>query len=62
MLLIQNGILYTMEDEAPKRGDILLNSGRIEKIAEKIEPTEKMECLDASGLRIYPGFMTTARR
>lgn len=24
MLLIQNGILYTMENESPKRGDILL--------------------------------------
>lgn len=57
MLLIQNGILYTMEDESPKQGDILLRGGRIEKIADKIEPTDGMECMDAQGLRVYPGFI-----
>lgn len=57
MLLIQNGLLYTMEEEKPFVGDILIRDGKIEKIAEKIEKTERMECYDAKGLLVFPGFI-----
>lgn len=57
MLLIQNGIVYTMEEEKPQRADILLNHGKIEKIAQTIEPTVEMERFDAEGMSIFPGFI-----
>ena len=37
MLLIQNGLLYTMEEENPVYADMLIKDGKIEKIEEKIE-------------------------
>ena len=36
MLLIQNGLLYTMEEEMPIYADMLIKDGKIEKIAEKM--------------------------
>ena len=57
MLLIRNGSLYTMEENQPLRADLLIENGKIAKIAARIEPTEQMQCMDASGLRVYPGFI-----
>lgn len=57
MLLIQNGILYTMESEMPIQADILLQDGKIAKIATKITWKKGMERLDAAGMRVYPGFI-----
>lgn len=57
MLLIQNGIVYTMENTEPKQLDLLTNKGKIKKIAERIEQTEQMHVIDATGLNIYPGFI-----
>lgn len=57
MLLIQNGLLYTMETEQPLRADLLIRDGKILEIAEKIDPTERMEILDAQDLKVFPGFI-----
>lgn len=57
MLLIQNGTLYTMEENQPKQGDLLIKDGKIEKIGKSIEPTERMQVIDAAGMRVYPGFL-----
>ena len=57
MLLIQNGLLYTMETERPLRADLLIRDGKILEIAEKIDPTERMEILDAQDLKVFPGFI-----
>ncbi len=57
MLLIQNGLLHTMEDERPRRADLLAGEGKILRIAPRIEPTGDMELLDAGGLEVYPGFL-----
>ncbi len=57
MLLIQNGLLYTMEDEKPFYGDILVKNGKIEKIADKITADSNMEIIDAKGLNVFPGFI-----
>lgn len=57
MLLIQNGLLFTMETEDPFPGDLLVGEGKILQIAGKIAPTERMQVIDASGLRVYPGFI-----
>lgn len=57
MLLIQNGLLYTMESNRPTRGDLLIVNGKIEKIADTIEPAEGMSCLNAEGKLVFPGFL-----
>lgn len=57
MLLIQNGRLFTMEKEEESYADLLIDKGKIIRIAEKITPTERMKVIDAAGLRIYPGFI-----
>lgn len=57
MLLIQNGLLYTMEDTRPYKADLLIGNGKIVKIAQNITPTEQMQVCNAEGLRVYPGFI-----
>lgn len=57
MLLIQNGLLYTMEEESPFYGDVLIKDGKIEKIAKKITSGSNMEIIDAKGLNVFPGFI-----
>ena len=39
MLLIQHGLLYTMEKEQPVHADLLIEHGKISKIAPHIAPT-----------------------
>ena len=57
MLLIQNGLLYTMEDERPFYGDILLEEGKIFQIAEHIQIKGCEEVIDAKGKLVLPGFI-----
>lgn len=57
MLLIQNGLLYTMENDHPIYGDLLIENGKIAKIAEKITPTEQMKVMNAKDMRVLPGFI-----
>ena len=57
MLLIQNGLLYTMEEDRPIRADLLIKDGKIEKIAENIKPNENMLIINAAGKLVLPGFI-----
>lgn len=57
MILIQNGLLYTMESEKAVHSDLLIADGKIAKIAKNISRTDRMQVIDASGLRVYPGFI-----
>ncbi|MBE5945093.1 MAG: amidohydrolase [Lachnospiraceae bacterium] len=57
MLLIKNGTLYTMEKEEAIRADLLIDNGKIARISADISPTEKMEVIDATNMRVYPGFI-----
>ncbi len=57
MLLIQNGLLFTMETNKELHCDLLIDKGKIISIAENITPTERMKIIDATGLRVYPGFI-----
>ena len=57
MLLIQNGLLYTMETDCPLRADLLIQNGKIAEIAEKIRKTEDMRVIDAEGMCVLPGFI-----
>ncbi len=57
MLLIANGLLHTMEDDAPIRADILIDKGKIIKIKKKITPSAGTEVFNAENLNVYPGFI-----
>ncbi len=57
MLLIKNGLVFTMEINEERHTDVLIDNGKILKIAKTITPTERMRVLDVSGLRVYPGFI-----
>lgn len=57
MLLIQNGLLYTMEDNCPIRANLLIRGGKIAEVSETIVPTERMEILNAQGMCVFPGFI-----
>lgn len=57
MLLIKNGILYTMEADEPISADILIDNGKITEISEGIAPTADMRIFDATGLYVFPGFI-----
>ncbi len=57
MRLIQNGIFHTMESEDPVHADLLIENGKIAKIAGKISPKKGMRVINAEGLHIYPGFI-----
>ena len=55
MLLITNGLLHTMENDAPLRADILIDKGKIIEIKNKIIPTYETEIFDLPALRQYCG-------
>lgn len=57
MLLIKNGLLYTMETNDPLRADLLVQDGKIARIAQNIPETDDMQVIDAAGLHVLPGFI-----
>ena len=46
-----------MEKDEAIRADLLIDNGKIARISSDIEPTEKMEVIDATNKRVYPGFI-----
>lgn len=58
-LLIKQGKIYNAIEEEPFLGDILVEDGIIRKIAPILDGKEinDAEVIDATGLRIYPGFI-----
>lgn len=57
VLLIQNGLLYTMETDCLLRADLLIRDGKIAEIAENIPQTENMRVINAAGLHVLPGLI-----
>lgn len=57
MLLIQNGLLYTMETKQLLHADLLIQDGKIAEIRENIRPTENMRVIDAEGQHVLPGLI-----
>lgn len=57
MLVIKNAKIFTSAGEIYEKADMLLNSGKIEKIAEKIEIPEDAQVIDAENLTAIPGIV-----
>jgi len=56
-MLIQNGLVFTMESAKPEKADLRIKGGKIETIAASIAPGEDETVFDARGMRVYPGFI-----
>ena len=56
MLCIKNGLIYTMTQKEPIKGDVLIEDGKIRGIGADLEIPEGTEVIDAEGLEVYPGF------
>ena len=52
MLLIQHGTLHTMEADVPIQADLLLEDGKIAKIAKEISPEKDTQIINAEGLHV----------
>lgn len=57
MLCIKNGLIYTMAQKEPFKGDVLMEDGKIRGIGVDLELPEGTEVIDAEGLEVYPGFV-----
>ena len=57
MLLIKEGLIYSMEDEKLFYGDILCDEGKIKEIADHISDSGQMQVIDAKGHLVLPGFI-----
>jgi len=56
-MLIQNGLVFTMESEHPFEADLLIKEGKIEKIGPSLITGKEETVFDAEGMRVYPGFI-----
>jgi len=56
MLILKNGTLMTMVD-APARGDIAIEGGRIARVGGEIPPGEGDRVIDVSGCCVTPGLI-----
>ncbi len=56
-ILIKNGRILTMAQKNYERGDILIEGGKIKKIAEEIPSPEGAEIIDAEGMWVMPGIV-----
>ena len=56
MLLIKNGMIYTMGKAGILQGDILIDNGKIKAVGKDLAVDAK-QIIDASGFNIYPGLI-----
>ena len=56
MLLIKNGMIYTMGKAGILQGDILIDNGKIKAVGKDLAVDAK-QVIDASGFNIYPGLI-----
>jgi imidazolonepropionase-like amidohydrolase len=57
MLLIKNGLVYTMAGEVIENGSILIKDGKIAEVGKDISATSDVMVIDAMGRMITPGFV-----
>ena len=56
-MLIKNGTIYDCIHREPYQADLRLEDGKIKEISPGLSPLPGEEVIDASGLRVYPGFI-----
>lgn len=56
-MLIKHGMVYDCVHREPYEADLRLTNGKIQEITPSLSPTSGEEVIDATGLRVYPGFI-----
>ncbi|MBQ9036971.1 MAG: amidohydrolase [Erysipelotrichaceae bacterium] len=56
-MIIKNGLIHDAVNREPYKGDIRVEDGKIAEIGSELEVRENEECIDATGLSVYPGFI-----
>lgn len=56
-ILIKDGTVITVTRGIMEKGDVLLNNGKIEKVAEEIKPPKNCRIIDAAGKFVMPGII-----
>lgn len=57
MAVVRGGTVYAMGDAGVVRADVRIVDGRIERVADRIEPERGEEVIEAAGLVVTPGFV-----
>lgn len=61
-ILIKNAAIYPVTGTPIEKGDLLIKGGRIAAIGNSIEAPADAMVVDASGMRVYPGFIDAYSR
>ena len=56
-MIIKNGTVYDAVNREPYVADIRVDGGKITEIGASLPVKENETCIDAAGLRVYPGFI-----
>jgi len=56
-MIIKNGTVYDAVNREPYAADIRVDGGKITEIGASLPVKENETCIDATGLRVYPGFI-----
>jgi len=56
-ILIKNGTIVPVEGGSPAVGDLLIENGKISKIAKSIQAPTEAKVIDASGKYVFPGLV-----
>ena len=56
-MLIRNGLIHDAVNREPYTADIRIEDGKIKEIAPSLLPADGEDCIEASGLQVYPGFI-----
>lgn len=56
-MIIKNGLIHDAVNREPYKGDIRVEDGKITGIGSELEIRENEECIDATCLSVYPGFI-----
>ena len=56
-MIIRNGLIFDAVHPEPYTADIRAEGGKITQIAPELTPLDGEPCVDAAGLRVYPGFV-----
>ncbi len=56
-MIIKNGTVYDAVNREPYVADVRVVDGKIAEIGANLPVNDNEECIDATGLRVYPGFI-----
>ena len=56
-MIIKGGMIFDSVNRDPYIADIKIKNGKISEIAESLDAIDGEEIVDASGMRVYPGFI-----